>query len=563
MKIDCTSAGGKFEAIRALAAVLVILALTMLPPVWAQTKPAASAAQQDPVLRALLAELERSKSQLKLENVAAPYYLEYRVTDVDHYEAEAVFGALRSESQQKVRLLRAVVRVGDYHRDSYYHQGLGVVDIVSLDDDPLALRQTLWLATDRAYKSATEALTAKQALLKQYTTDVPVDDFARAPAIESIGPMVRLDVDPAPWRQIIVNATALFRLDPQLESLEASMRFEASNTYFVNSEGTITRQGRSRYQMALNGSTQAADGMRLQRSPDFLVGTVAELPTSAQFIAQTGEMLDTLRKLREAPLVEEEFRGPVLFEADPASEILENVVGENLLGRKPPPEKPGRTTGSYGASYKNRVLPEFLSVVDDPTLPQFGGHSLVGNYEVDEEGVRGAPVQAIENGVLKTYLLGRDPIRDVPESNGHGRGAPGAPPAPSIANLILKSSQSLTPEELKKKMADLCRQQGKPYGYLVRTFGPGFTPRLLYRVWEKDGHEELVRGAVFDELDTRELRNDLIAVGNDFLVSNRWGAVPVSVINPSMLFDELEVKRADLSKEKLPEYPPPALSVAH
>jgi TldD protein len=274
-------------------------------------------------------------------------------------------------------------------------------------------------------------------------------------------------------------------------------------------------------------------------------------------------MMDTLKKLREAPLVEEEYRGPVLFEADPASEILENIVGENLLGRKPPPEKPGRTTGSYGASYKNRVLPEFLSVVDDPTLRTFEGHTLVGNYEVDEEGVRGAAVSAIENGVLKTFLLGRDPIRDVPESNGHGRAAAATPPGPSLGTLILKSSQSLTPEDLRKKMIDLLRQQGKPYGYLVKTFGPGFSPRLLYRVWEKDGREELVRGAVFDELDTREMRNDLIAVGNDFLVSNRWSAVPATVINPSMLFDELEVKRADLSKEKLPEYPPPDLSASH
>lgn len=547
-------------ALAAAAALLAVVAIPIAPAQEKQANPALNGAQEDPVLRALLAELGRSKSQLRMENVPAPYYLEYRVSDLDHFEAEAVFGALRFESRQRVRWLRAVVRVGDYHRDSYYGQGMGVVDILSVDDDPLTLRQTLWLATDRAYKSAAEALTAKQALLKQFSTDLPVDDFARAPAIESIGPLAKLEVDPAPWRQMLVNATALFRRDPQVESLGANMKFEASNTYFVSSEGTVTRSGRSLYQMALNGSTQAADGMRLQRSPDFLVGSIAELPTAEKFVAQAEEMLDTLRKLREAPLVEEEYRGPVLFEADPASEVLENVVGENLLGRKPSPEKPGRTTGSYGASYKNRVLPDFLSVVDDPTLRSFEGRTLVGSYDVDDEGVRGSRVSVIENGVLKTYLLGRMPIRDVPESNGHGRAAPMAPPGPSLGNLILKTPQALTPDELKKKMLDLCRQQGKPYGYVVKTFGPGFTPRLLYRVWEKDGHEELVRGAVFDELDTRELRNDLIAVGNDPLVSNRWGAIPITVINPSMLFDELKVRRADLSKDKLPEYPPPPFS---
>ena len=79
-------------------------------------------------------------------------------------------------------------------------------------------------------------------------------------------------------------------------------------------------------------------------------------------------------------------------------------------------------------------------------------------------------------------------------------------------------------------------------------------------MYEKDGHEELVRGAEFDELDTRALRNDLVAVGNDPLVGNRDGAVPTTVISPSILFDDLEVKRTDTKNAKLPEYPPPDLS---
>jgi TldD protein len=276
--------GGRCRKILTLAllgAIAAILTAVLVPNLGAQgkdEKPAAGNPPQDPVLRAMLVELERSKSQLKMENISAPYYVEYRVTEIDHYEAAALFGALQFEIRQKARILRAVVRLGDYHRDSYYRQGLGMVDIISLDDDPLAIRQTLWLATDRAYKAATEALTAKQALLKQFSTDPPVDDFSRAPAIQTIGPLVRLDVDPAPWRQMLLSATTLFRRDTQVESLEADLKFEASNTYFVNSEGTITRSGRSLYQMQLSGSTQAADGMRLQRSPEILVGSVVELP---------------------------------------------------------------------------------------------------------------------------------------------------------------------------------------------------------------------------------------------------------------------------------------------
>jgi TldD protein len=156
-------------------------------------------------------------------------------------------------------------------------------------------------------------------------------------------------------------------------------------------------------------------------------------------------------------------------------------------------------------------------------------------------------------------LMGRQPIRDFPTSNGHGRAAPGSFPGPSLGVLLLKSSEAQSPEALKQRVVQMVTEQGKPYGYRVETMG-GNAPRLLYRVYARDGHEELVRGAVFSELDIRALRSDLIAVGNDPLVSNRAGAVPTTVISPSLLFDELEVKRADTSKDKLPDYPAPSLA---
>jgi hypothetical protein len=124
--------------------------------------------------------------------------------------------------------------------------------------------------------------------------------------------------------------------------------------------------------------------------------------------------------------------------------------------------------------------------------------------------------------------------------------------------LLLKSADAQSPDDLKKKILQMVTEQGKPYAYRVDTLGPGNSPRLLYRMFAV-GHEELVRGAVFSELDVRALRSNLIAVGNDPLVSNRSGGVPTTIICPSLLFDELEVKRADTSKDKLPEYPAPPL----
>jgi TldD protein len=521
-----------------------------------------SAAPDDPVLQAMREELARSKSLLKMENVPPPYYIEYRVTDLDFYEAEAAYGALRQAQRSRARSARVVVRVGDYKQDSYFGAGMGTVDLAPLEDNPIALRHQLWLATDQAYKQASEALANKKAVLSRFTADQPFEDFAHAPALESITPLARLEFDAKAWNETLQKSTALFRTDPKIQSLTASVRFRSENLYFVNSEGTVTRQGHTTYLAIMSGTTQAADGMKLDRSPYYSAGSASELPMPEKFQADMAAMLATLKDLREAPEVEEEYRGPVLFSSDAASDIFSGMIGGNVLGRRPKPGESARTEGDFASSYKSRVLPNFVSVIDDPTLKTFNGKTLVGSYEIDDEGVRAATVPVIQNGELVNYLMGREPIRDFPASNGHGRAGPGQPPVPSVGVLLVQSKQALSPEDMKKKLIEICRQEGKPYGYFVDTLS-GYDPRLLYRVYEKDGRRELVRGAVFNELDTRTLRNDLVAVGNDPLVSNREAQVPTTVIAPSILLDELEVKRTDAKNAKLPEYPPPTLPTAH
>ena len=518
-----------------------------------------AAAKGDGLFEALLTELDRSKAQLKMDQVQPPYYVEYRVSEVEDISAEAAFGALRENQHAHVRVLRVVVRIGDYKQDSDFGRGQGESTLLPLDNDAIALRHQIWLATDEAYKAAGQALAEKQAAMKQFSADLnPVDDFAKVPQMIAVGPTVSLRVDEAGWKKTLEDVTSLYKQYPDVQSVTASARFTAVNEYLVNSEGTVTRNGKATYSVQLSGSTQAADGMRLSRSPGFMVAQAEELPTHAALMDEAKKMLDTVVALRQAPIVEEEYRGPVLFAADAADDIVASLIGQNVLGQKPQLGKPNRTTGAFATSYKTRVLPNFLSVVDDPTMKEFQGKSLVGSYTVDSEGVKAQAVNTIENGMLANYLIGRQPIRDFPASNGHGRASPGSPPGPSLGVLLVKSSEAQPAEELKKKVVQMVTEQGKAFGYRVDTLGPGNSPRLLYRVYA-DGHEELVRGAVFNELDIRALRSDLIAVGNDPLVSNRAGGAPTTIISPSLLFDELEVKRADTSKDKLPDYPAPPL----
>src|SRR5881275_1119392 len=454
-------------------AIAALLALNVAPgrADSAKSKPALdaamvaahAAARGDGLLEALLAELDRSKAQLKMDQVQPPYFIEYRLNDVEDYNAEAAYGALRENQHGHFRVLRVVVRIGDYKQDSFYARGQGESTILPLDNDAMALRHQIWLATDDAYKAAGQALAEKQAELKRFTTDTnPVDDFAKAAPLIAVEPTVSLKLDETSWKKTLEEITNLYRQYPDVQSVSASAHFSAVNEYLVNTEGTLTRCGKTTYSVQLNGSAQAADGMRLSRSPAYVVARMEELPSHDALMTDAKNMLDTIVALRQAPIVEEEYRGPVLFSADAADDIVASLIGQNVVGRKPALGRPNRTTGAFATSYKARVLPNFLSVVDDPTLKDFQGKSLIGNYVFDSEGVKAQPVSTIENGTLTNYLIGRQPLRDFPASNGHGRAAAGMAAGPNLGVLLLKSTEAQSPGDLKKKVIDMVKEQGKP-----------------------------------------------------------------------------------------------------
>ena len=518
-------------------------------------------ASDDPVLRALQAEMERSKSKLRLDNNPVPYFIGYRVVDIDSWEADAALGGVRSESRSRIRFLTVQVRLGDYKQDSSSSHGDGAVEVVPLDSDEHAIRFQVWSATDKAYKQALEALTAKQARLKQLTIDHPVDDFAHADPVQSLQPVVALKVERDAWLGMLRDATGLYTRDPKVQFLEASLNFRAVNRYYVNSEGSVVRSGEELYRLQMGANTQADDGMQLERDAEFTANSMQDLPRAADVQERASQLMATLKELREAPLADEDYHGPVLLSAESASSVFSSLIGDNVLGFKPELGQNARVHGQFASSYKTRVLPEFLTLVDDPTLSKMDGTELLGHYEVDDEGVKAQAVPVIEKGTLVNYLLGREPIRDFPASNGHARAMlPVSWPAPSLGNLVVSSSDAVAPDALKQKLIALCKDRGLEYGYYAKTMGGPRTPRLLYRVYTQDGHEELVRGALFGDLDQRSMRSDIVAAGNDLYVDNELQPDPHSVVTPSILFDDLEVKRQTSNKDKLPEYPSPEMA---
>ncbi|MGC2695150.1 MAG: metallopeptidase TldD-related protein [Candidatus Angelobacter sp.] len=552
---------------RLIFASLLLLAFVTAAVAGDSPTPAATSSisnddHGDPVLKAMIAELKRSQEKLQLGELQRPYYIDYQVTELQDSIADATLGALRTDQINSGRLVRVVVRIGDYKEDSYFGEGMGAVEVMPTDNQELALRRQLWLATDKAYKAALSGFTEKQAALKNVETENDLADFSQEKPAQSVHDLAKPDVDMDKWKQMLRSSSDLFRSDPTLESSSAYLNFRVLNRYFVNTEGTVTRSGKSVYTYVFSGAGQADDGMRVERSHGWVVTRPDELPKADEVEKEAKKLISTFSELKKAPLVEDDYRGPVLFSGDAATSVFERLIVPNILGIRPDLGNPARTNGEFASYYKGRVLPDMFTVVDDPKAKEVDHQSLAGTYSVDDEGVEAQKVTVIEKGMLTNYLLGREPIRDFPHSNGHGRTALAGAPRPNISNLIFKAANGLPFDELKKKLIAMCKDQGRPYGYYVETTGPQLSPRLLWRVYVNDGHMELVRGAVFKQLDTRALRSDIVAAGTDDYIYNRAEPLPSAIVSPSILFGELDIQRANRTREKLPQYPAPGLNSA-
>jgi TldD protein len=518
----------------------------------------------DPLIRAMQAELDREKALL-LPGMQHPYFVEYRLDDLASYEAVANYGALTREEENRQRIVRVTVRIGDYAVDSSTSRGDGTLELAPTDNDPEALRYALWTATDSAYKNALRAYSAKQAALKQFQSVQAQPDFAQVKPVVQISPVVKLDLDRPEWKRRIVEASGLFASDPQVRPFAehvqystANIRGIALNRYLVNTEGTVVRQGYTGYDAAISVGGQATDGMRLSRDNGSVAVNAKELEDAGAFRRRVIDDLKSYEELRNAPVVAaDDYHGPVLFSGDAAADVIDRLLVPNIEADRPDMGTSARTTGAYSSSFKARVLPQMLSVTDDPLQAKFEGKALLGAYTIDDEGVPAQSVDIVVNGKLENFLIGREPIKDFDTSNGHGRAAP-AQAAHSRAGVILvKSSRPLSRGELNQRLLAMAKEQGRDV-YSVETLGGELLPRLLYLV-HPDGSRQLMRGAIFDELDNRSLRSDIVAAGNDPYISNSLGTVPQTTIAPSLLFDDIGVKRATVEQQKLPYYGPPAL----
>ena len=571
----------------------------------------------DNTLRAMQDEMARSKDRLVAPPLDKPYYIEYRLLDLDIRTVRSSFGALISTDTTRTRFMEVNVRVGNYHLDSsnFIGQGgfqgfLGNTGQVGIDRDYNSLRQDLWLATDQAYKEALEQLAQKTGFLRSLAKPPEIDDFSKELPLQMIEPRVNPDWTSRNWEDESSQASGALRNFPDLNASRVNYYMIYANYYMLNSEGTEIRIPSNVAAIEASMETRADDGMPLHNFYTTYVPTPAQLPSASVVADSLSKAGQDLMDMRSAPLMQD-YVGPVLFDAPAAAALLAQVLEPSLSGARQPlsmlsvyDDRMSRLGGrsEWSGRLGSRVLPAGVSLTDDPAVAGFHGSPVIGGYSVDAEGVRAQKVEIVENGMLRNLLMSRRPGPDFSDSNGHARSALLSDPRPDSSVLTFQSADALNPEALNKKFLETCAADGQKwclevramdnpaisamsqddFEELVANFAGGISngdrqPLRVYQVDAATGKKQLVRGGWLTGLNLRSLRN-APAVGDDLAAFNYMrnvsfgfsgtslgafgsaqNGLPSTVIAPSLLLEDVETRGFHGEPRRTELLPPPPL----
>jgi len=557
---------------------------------------ATARSQDDVPMRAMKDELARSVSRIQLQKMDKPYFIAYRMDDINRTVVSALLGSVTEQQPSRLRLIGVEVRVGDYALDNSNYmslrnfggRGAGMfagIRQAPLDDSYQQIRSTFWLATDNQYKSALEDLAAKRAVLESRNHKDDLPDFSQEPSSTESEPPETTQPGLEQLKSLARSLSAVFRNTPDIYSSSVDLEYRNTYTRYLNSEGSSFTRAQPVFKLQINARTQSPDGVPVADSIQFFGRTIADLPAPDVLLARTRAMADRILKLRSASSLDR-YNGPVLFEGEAAGEIFAQQFATGLMAVRTPLSDDPRFElffnqmmaqlggGSFVDKIGGRVLPDFLSVSDNPLLPDYKGVKLMGANKIDDDAVHTRETLLVDHGVLKTLLATRDPVRSITHSTGSRRGW-----GPAPGNLLVTSAKSSTRDELRQELLRRVKERGLDYGIVVRHVGGGAAASFMrtaarmaqqgsqsesslaevYKLFP-DGHEELVQGAEIAEMTPATFR-DIVAVGDtpvvftdDFIprvgalfslgVSASSDMPIVSCVVPSMLFEEVSLVKS-------------------
>lgn len=526
------------------------------------------------------AKTELSRTMKALENEeASPYFIAYNIVDSEEYRLTASFGKLKHNKDNKSRILDIDLRVGDYKFDNthiirgnpfQFSSGAGKA-VLPLENDIEALRTAIWYATDRQYKSALEryekALTNQAVKVKEEDSSA---DFSREEPSVYSGPDVEFSFNAAKWKPLLEKLSSKFARYGWLIDGDITLIAKKEDKYIFNTEGAEIKQTETSARIYISAKTKAEDGMMLPLHQTYFSFSPSGLPGEETMAKDIEKMINLLGKLREAPMMQT-YTGPAMLSGKAAGVFFHEIFGHRVEGHR---EKDPDASQTFKNSIGDKILPEFLDVVFDPTVKTLEGAELAGYYVYDDEGVKGRKVVTVENGIFKHFLMSRSPIENFPKSTGHGRKQAGYNSCSRQSNLIVKADETVSAKKMKEMLREECKKQDKEFGLYFDVVSGGFTftsrvipnsfnvtPLVVYKVYADGSPDELVRGVDLIGTPLATFSN-IIAAGDDMDTFNgicgaESGQVPVSASSPNLLVSKIEVQKKKKSQAKPPVLPAP------
>ncbi len=559
-----------------LPTIAIVFSLSSFAPTMA--------AEDDSLMRAMHDEMERTLKDLRTNEHPAPYFMSYRVKEVDQATSSSCLGSTPITSHTRERLLFPEIRLGSYDTDSSYPLSTrpNYYAKVPLDDDYDAMRRWIWLNTDHVYKYAVRSLEWKKAYLTSNSVPNRLPDMSAEKPTLSMAPLLHVGSENEKWAKTIQELSKVFADYPTLQKSKVSFISRGINSWYINSEGAKVRDSRSQYVVRFWASAQAGDGMPLSDCDVAVSIDEANLPPIDELKKMAQELAKRVSDLQLAAKGED-YNGPVLFEGQAAAELFSQVMAPNFgfaeeyLGsegwRNPLKNALGR-----------KILPSYISVVDDPDAKDEHGIRLPGDYKFDDEGVAATKVNLVENGILKGFCQSRIPTRHNNRSNGHSLGGHGVP---SVLEVI--STKSNTPDEIKQKLTDLAKDAGLDYVLVVTRLKDDFVlieyptsakskyrpyatpsysvrpsdPVWAYKLYLTDGHREPVRGLEFRHLSLRAFRDiqAIASVAHPYFVEPN-DCVTRALVIPNFVIGEVELTPVTPEHSSPPIVPNPLAKLA-
>ncbi|MEO8099588.1 MAG: metallopeptidase TldD-related protein [Acidobacteriota bacterium] len=529
------------------------------------------------MVKVLSDELDRNYTYLKQNGQPAPYFMSYSVSENESDVIIASQGSIDSQTHNHARYLDVTIRVGTPAFDNYHLSGgqrprFTSATPVALSDDSDSIKRAVWLATDRVYRAASQRFIRLQADEKLRTAALDTsDDFSKeeAQVYANDPPQIRFDAQA--WAARMRKLSTAFSQYPGALNSSVQLESRQQTDTLVSTEGTRLLHGRPFTRLIIFARGKASDGMDLQTLESFETDDPAKLPTDEQILAAVKKAGANLTSLLASPLADP-YVGPAILSGRASGVLFHEIFGHRIEGHRQKDEAEGQT---FTKAVNTAVLPDFLSVIFDPTRKTFGDVTLNGYYQYDDEGVRARKVTVVENGILKTFLMSRSPVDGFPSSNGHGRRSPGNEIVSRQSNLIVESSKQVTDAQLRQMLIDEVKRQNKPYGLYFDQVSSGYTttgraglqaftvvPLVVFKVYPDGRPDEMIRGVDIVGTPLASF-SKITATGDKSEVFNgicgaESGNVPVSAISPALLVSEIEVQRKERSQDRPPYLTRPA-----